>query len=103
MKGIGDTTLAANAILLQFLSIMAFALDGFAFAAESLVGQAMGANDPAALNRAARMSLQWGYGGALLLAVTFGLGGYRAIQLMTTAPMFEPTRCTFCPGLSRLP
>ncbi len=81
----GDTTLAANAILLQFLSIMAFALDGFAFAAESLVGQAMGAKDPAALKRAARMSMQWGYGGAILLAITFGLGGYLAITLMTTA------------------
>lgn len=81
----GDTTLAANAILLQFMGIMAFALDGFAFAAESLVGQAMGARDPAALRRAARMSMQWGYGGAVLLAVVFGLGGYLAIHLMTTA------------------
>ncbi|MBI1171509.1 MATE family efflux transporter [bacterium] len=81
----GDTTLAANAILLQFLSIMAFALDGFAFAAETLVGQAMGGRDAEALRRAARMAMQWGYGGAVALAAIFGLGGYLAIHLMTNA------------------
>ena len=51
--GEGDVTLAANQVLLQFLQITAFGLDGFAFAAESLVGQAAGARRPAALRRAA--------------------------------------------------
>ena len=45
--GLGDVTLAANQVLLQFLSITAYALDGFAFAAEALVGQALGARDRA--------------------------------------------------------
>ncbi|NJM81847.1 MAG: MATE family efflux transporter [Tabrizicola sp.] len=36
----GDVTLAANQVLMQFLEVTAFALDGFAFAAEALVGQA---------------------------------------------------------------
>jgi len=39
----GDVQLAANQVLLQFLYITAHAMDGFAFAAESLVGQALGA------------------------------------------------------------
>lgn len=39
----GDVNLATNQILLQFLHVKAFALDGFAAAAESLVGQALGA------------------------------------------------------------
>jgi MATE family multidrug resistance protein len=38
----GDVTLAANQVLMQFLEITAYALDGFAFAAETLVGQAVG-------------------------------------------------------------
>ena len=38
-------TLAANQVLLQFLSITAYALDGFAFAAEALVGQTLGRRD----------------------------------------------------------
>ena len=45
--GFGDVTLAANQVLLQFLHITAFAMDGFAFGAESLVGQALGARNRA--------------------------------------------------------
>jgi MATE family multidrug resistance protein len=37
----GDLVLAANGILLQFLYIASHALDGFALAAEALVGQAL--------------------------------------------------------------
>ena len=40
-----DATLAANQVLIQFLNITAYALDGFAFAAEALVGQALGAKN----------------------------------------------------------
>ena len=43
--GLGDVTLAANQVLLQFLIITAYALDGFAFAAEALVGQTLGRRD----------------------------------------------------------
>lgn len=99
----GDTTLAANAILLQFLSIMAFALDGVAFAAETLVGQAMGARDPAALRRAARMAMQWGYGGALVLALAFGLGGYLAIRIMTNAADVQAESFALLPWLIAAP
>ncbi|MGV8987688.1 MAG: MATE family efflux transporter [Cypionkella sp.] len=99
----GDTTLAANAILLQFLSIMAFALDGFAFAAETLVGQAMGARDPGALRRASRMAMQWGYGGAVALALLFALGGYLAIHIMTNAPDVQAEALSLLPWLVAAP
>jgi len=38
-----DNTLAANQILIQFLHIASYGLDGFAVASESLVGKAVGA------------------------------------------------------------
>jgi MATE family multidrug resistance protein len=82
----GDVTLAANQVLLQFLNITAFALDGFAFAAEALVGRAMGARDRAALRRAAGLTSLWGFGAGLLLAGTFWLAGPALIDLMATAP-----------------
>ncbi len=41
---LGDVYLAANAILLNLFIFSAYALDGFAYAAESLVGQAFGEN-----------------------------------------------------------
>ncbi len=83
---LGDVTLAANQVLLQFLEITAFALDGFAFSAEALVGAAVGGKARARLRRAAWMSSQWGAGGAVVLCAAFWLGGHWLIDLMTTSP-----------------
>ncbi|MGC9370226.1 MAG: MATE family efflux transporter [Paracoccaceae bacterium] len=82
----GDVPLAANQILLQFLHITAYALDGFAFAAETLVGQALGAKARARLRRAAILTSLWGLGSSVALAVVFALAGGQIIDLMTTAP-----------------
>ncbi len=64
-----DTVLAANAVLLNFVMFMAYGLDGFAHAAETLVGGAVGARDRAAFERAVRMTTLW----ALVVAVAFTL------------------------------
>ncbi|WP_171172857.1 MATE family efflux transporter [Ruegeria sp. HKCCA5929] len=83
---LGDVTLAANQVLLQFLEITAFALDGFAFSAEALVGGAVGARDRHQLRRASIMASQWGFGGAILLGAVFFLAGPALIDLMSTSP-----------------
>ncbi len=83
--GIGTAELAANQILLQFLNITAYALDGFAFAAEALVGQAMGARARSALRRAALMTSLWGGIAAVGLAGGFLVLGPAIIGVMTTA------------------
>lgn len=80
-----DVELAANQILLQFLNVAAYAMDGFAFGAETFVGQALGARNRAGLRRAAIMSSQWGAGISLVLALGFLVFGGLAIDLMTTA------------------
>jgi len=80
--GLGDVTLAANQVLLQFLAITAYALDGFAFSAEALVGGAKGARDPLRLRRAAVISSYWGIGLGVPLGVGFYLGGPMLIDLM---------------------
>lgn len=84
--GFGDVTLAANQILLQFAEITAYALDGFAFAAEALVGQAVGARRPAQVRQAAWRSSQWAIGGSVLLGAAFLIFGPAIIDVMTTAP-----------------
>ena len=83
--GEGDVTLAANQILIQFLFITAHAMDGFAFAAEALVGRALGARDRATLRRAAIVTSQWGLGTVILLALIFLAFGPAIIDVMTTA------------------
>ena len=89
--GYGDRVLAANQVLLQFLQITAFALDGFAFAAESLVGQAVGARAPGVLRRAAILTGQWGAGGAVALSAGFAVLGPHLIDLMATDPAVRET------------
>jgi len=81
----GDVTLAANQILLQFLEIIATMLDGFAFAASSLVGQAMGARQPLALRRSVVMSSLWGMICVTVLSISFWLFGRMIVDLLTTS------------------
>ncbi|WP_170359258.1 MATE family efflux transporter [Ruegeria arenilitoris] len=82
---LGDVNLAANQVLLQFLEITAFALDGFAFSAEALVGSAVGARNRSQVRRASIMASQWGVGGAFLLGAVFYLAGPALIDLMSTS------------------
>jgi len=80
-----DATLAANQVLIQFLHITAYALDGFAFAAEALVGQALGAKNRPLFRRAVIMTSQWGLGSAIVMALAFFVFGSSIINVMTTA------------------
>ena len=80
---LSDTALAINTILMQFIHILAYGIDGFAFAAESLVGRYKGAREITTLKRAVRFSFCW----ALLLSVgfslIFGLFGTNLLNLFT--------------------
>lgn len=99
----GDAKLAANQVLLQFLEITAYALDGFAFAAESLVGQAVGARAPRQLRRAAVVCAQWGVGGAAALGVVFWVFGGVLIDTMTTAPEVRAEARHYLPWVGLAP
>lgn len=81
----GDVQLAANQILMQFLNVTAYALDGFAFAAEAMVGQALGARARAALRRSAVLSSLWGGIVCIILAICFAIFGGTVIDLMSTS------------------
>lgn len=99
----GDVPLAANQILLQFLEITAFAMDGFAFAAEALVAQALGARSRHALRQSAWMTSQWALGIVILLSLSFALFGGAVIDLMTTAPDVRQVAREFLPYMALAP
>ena len=99
----GDVTLAANQVILQFLEIMAFGLDGFAFAAEALVGGAMGAGNRGALRRAAVISAQWGVGMAIPMALFFWLAGPWLIDLMSTSEVVRAEARIYLPWVVAAP
>ena len=81
----GDVTLAANAVLNNFLLISAFFLDGLANAAEQLCGRAYGARDKPAFSGAVRLVVIWGFGFALAVAAVFALFGPALIDIMTAS------------------
>ncbi len=99
----GTTTLAANHVLMQFLEIAVFALDGLAFGAESLVGQAKGARDKMKLRRAAYLTSFWAAIVALVMALIFGLGGQNLIALMSKDITVRDTAMLYLPWLVALP
>lgn len=101
--GLGDVTLAANQVLLQFLGITAYALDGFAMSAEALVGQAVGARRPDLVRKGAWISSQWGIGGSFVLGATFWLAGPSIVDLMATAPEVRETARAYLPWLAIAP
>jgi multidrug resistance protein, MATE family len=101
--GFGDVTLAANQVLLQFIEITAYALDGFAFAAEALVGQAVGAKSVASVRRGSVLTSAWGVGTAVALAAAFWLGGPALIDLMAKDPAVQVAARDYLPWVVALP
>ena len=81
----GDVTLAANAVLNNFLLISAFFLDGLANAAEQLCGRAYGARDRDAFSGAIRLVIAWGFGFALAVTASYALFGSGLIDIMTAS------------------
>ena len=99
----GDVTLAANQVLLQFLGILSYALDGFAFAAETLVGQAIGARAVSDVRQAIRLSLFWTVAGGLALGLGFWLAGPWLIDLMATDPLVRQEARAYLPWIVAAP
>jgi len=81
----GDVTLAANAVLNNFLMISGFFLDGLANAAEQLCGRAYGARDKGAFAGAVKLVVIWGFGFAFAVAACFLLLGPALIDIMTAS------------------
>lgn len=73
---LGATTLAANAILMHMIAFIAYGLDGFAHAVETLGGSAYGARDLRTFRTAVRTSTQWaGIIAAANVALFYAFGG----------------------------
>ncbi|MDA9801452.1 MATE family efflux transporter [Candidatus Pseudothioglobus singularis] len=98
-----DATLAANQVLIQFLNITAYAMDGFAFAAEALVGKALGAKNRLIFRKSAVMTSQWGVGLVVLMAIAFYVFGNTIINVMTTAEDVRAVSYEYLPWMVLAP
>jgi MATE family multidrug resistance protein len=99
----GDLVLAANAVLLNFLTFAAFGLDGFAHAAEAMVGRHVGARSRAGFRAAAGANLWCALVLAVLLTLGFLLGGRAGIALMTGLPEVRAAAEVYLPYVVALP
>jgi MATE family multidrug resistance protein len=103
---VDEAIIAANVILLQLVNWLSYGTDGFAFAAESLVGKYHGAGKPAALRRVIRLIFAWGMGLAAVYALIYGLGNIHLLSLfapedsapetLIEAQRFLPIIVAFC-------
>jgi MATE family multidrug resistance protein len=93
----GEIILAANTVLTNMLHLSAFALDGFAFAASTLVGRHVGAADRQAMREAVRAALVWSLGFAVLITLIFALGGSLLINLITDIETVREAAHSFLP------
>ena len=93
----GEAVLAANAVLMNFFTAAAYGLDGFAHAAEAMIGKTVGARDRPGFQAAVRAS----FSNAALLAVAmtaaFALAGNWGVRLMTSLPEVRAEALAYLP------
>ncbi|KHJ49967.1 multidrug transporter MatE [Vreelandella venusta] len=99
----GDTVLAANAVLLQFIMLTSYALDGFAHAAESLVGRAYGRRDWPAFAATVRATARFSFWTAGAAALLFALGGNQLIALLTGLEEVRAVAAVYLPWMVLMP
>ena len=99
----GDLTLAVNAIMLTLLLLISNALDGFAHAAESLVGQSLGANNVRQLRNSIWLTGTNALIIALIMVVGFAWQGDNLLGLLTDQPEVLAMAIEYSPWLIWLP
>ncbi len=83
---LGANIVAVNAILMMFLTFTAYALDGFAYAVESVSGEAFGARNPQALTSIWQAACKQAGLVALIFCLSYACAGKTIIHLLTSLP-----------------
>jgi multidrug resistance protein, MATE family len=99
----GNAILAANAVLINFLWIAGYGLDGFANATEALVGEAVGnrrRDDYRAILKASSVSA---FSVAALLSLAYAIFGHDIIALFTNQLPIRVLAAQYLPWLVVLP
>ncbi|MEZ5852122.1 MAG: MATE family efflux transporter [Hyphomicrobiaceae bacterium] len=92
---VGDATLAGNALLVNMKSIVIYLLDGFAFAAEALVGRCVGARDRAGFWRAVEVSTIWAGAFAVVVSAILWFAGPAIIAFSAKSPQVQAVATSY--------
>lgn len=96
---LGGVVLAANAVLMNLQNLTAFGLDGFAHAAEALVGKAVGEKRRDAFVQSVHLTLKWSLIFALGFSGIYVVTGPLLIRTLTDLPAVRDTAMQYLPWL----
>ena len=99
----GDEVLAANALLIQLLYLMSYLVDGFAFAAESLVGKYVGLRNTDILKVVIRKILIFGMSFGALFSLFYLFAGRQFLELLSNDPGVVDDAMTYLPWMVLMP
>ncbi|WP_282063227.1 MATE family efflux transporter [Roseobacter litoralis] len=99
----GDVTLAANEVLIQFMYITAYAMDGFAFTAETLIARAYGLGKRSHVRRSVIVTSFWGMVVCVTTALGFALAGGWIIDVMAKDADVQRVAREFLPYMIAAP
>ena len=99
----GNTILAANAVLINFLWIAGYGLDGFANATEALVGEAIGAGRVADFRAVLKASSVSAFTVSAALSLLYLLFGRNLIAVFTNQEAVRSLAVQYLPWLIVLP
>ena len=100
---LGDDIVAANAILMSFLMLVSFVLDGVAYAVEALVGKAYGNKDKTGLKQAVVDASMWSLVVGLFFTLLFVVWGDVLIGFMSDIEVVQITALEYLPWMMALP
>jgi MATE family multidrug resistance protein len=95
----GGIILGANALLMNLQNLLAYILDGFAHAAEALVGKAVGKRDNQLFKAAVKICLKWSVYIAIIFTLLFAITGKYMISLMTHHQIIRDTAIEYLPWM----
>ncbi|MEM8800595.1 MAG: MATE family efflux transporter [Pseudomonadota bacterium] len=100
---LGDATVAANHVLLEFVSLTALGLDGVAYAAEALAGNAYGRRDKQAFLYWFRRTSGWAAVLSLIYVLIYAMFGNTIVAAFTDVESIRETAADVMPFLIVMP
>ncbi|MEQ8557720.1 MAG: MATE family efflux transporter [Henriciella sp.] len=100
---LGAATLAGNQVLLQFISVSAFILDGFAFVAEKEIGEAYGSRNRSRLLRAMRLTTELALVFGVVISLAYYLAGGWIIQNFVADAEARSVALAYLPWCASVP
>ena len=98
-----DNILAVNTLLLQFFFIFSYLIDGFAYAAEALVGKYIGAKNREELSQSVRLLFVWGLAISIPFSLIYWLAGDYVLMILTDNTEIISNASEYMPWVVAIP